>query len=238
MNKRSDSLFNLIKSLNKSEKGYFLKHWKKEVGEDSQYMRLFSLIDSEKEYDEAIVIKFFKKEFPVSQFHVSKNYLYNKILKNLFLFNSGSPLFIVTENILSFNNLFEKGLYKEAYNILLKTKILAAKYELYSQLIQLIKLHKKFVLKFMKDDISETLNQLSLEDQGTMKLIINISGYRKLYDEIYVMIKLEGSIRNTEVRNKYLKIIKNPLIKDEKKALTYESRILYCLILFIYYQAE
>ncbi|MDQ3020948.1 MAG: hypothetical protein M3R36_10310 [Bacteroidota bacterium] len=239
MNTKSDSLFKLIKSLTKGEKGYFLKHGGKDQGDDLKYLKLFNKIDLQNEYDEMQIIKEFKDETFVKQLHVTKNYLYNKILRNLFLFNSvKSPGFKIAENINSVNILYEKGLYKEALTILLKTKILAYEYGIYGEILELIKLHKKLILKFMKEDILITLNKFSMEEKETISMIKNISEYRKLFENIYVMIKNEGSIRNSKQRNRYLKIIKNSLIKDENRALTYESRILYCLIQFIYSQAE
>jgi len=239
MNKKSESLFNLIKSLTKGEKGYILKNARNESGEGFQYLRLFNIMDSQDEYDEARILKQFKNEPFIKQFHVSKNYLYNKILRNLFLFNSErSPEFRIAENINSINNLYEKGFYKEAYNIVIRTKIIANKFDLYGHIVGLIKLQKKLVLKFMKDDILIKLNELSLEEKEAVKLIKNIVEYRKLYDHIYIIIKLEGSIRNSLERKKYMKIIKHPLMQHEKRALTCESRIFYYLILFIYSQAE
>ena len=51
--KTSDNLFKLVKSLSKSEKGYFKKYANFHVrNEQNNYTKIFDAIDNQKEYDE------------------------------------------------------------------------------------------------------------------------------------------------------------------------------------------
>ena len=75
--KTSDHLFKLIKSLSKSEKGYFKKYANFHVRNDqNNYTRIFDAIDLQKEYDEKKIIRKFQRERFVNQFAVAQNYLY------------------------------------------------------------------------------------------------------------------------------------------------------------------
>ena len=77
---KKDTLFTLIKSLKKSEKRYFKTTETKQ--EDTKFIRLFDLIDKQKEFDEN---KILKKEPSIKPEQLSnlKAHLYNKILQSL-----------------------------------------------------------------------------------------------------------------------------------------------------------
>ena len=83
----SDSLFNLIKSLSKGEKQYFKKFSSIHTGKENHYyMRLYDEIEKQTEngvYDEEKIKKTFAGEKFVKQLHVTKNYLFNAILRSL-----------------------------------------------------------------------------------------------------------------------------------------------------------
>ncbi len=60
-NKASNSLHELIKSLNKSEKRYFKVFSSRHtIGEENSYIKLFDFIDKMDEYDEEELFKCFK----------------------------------------------------------------------------------------------------------------------------------------------------------------------------------
>ncbi|MGZ6540063.1 MAG: hypothetical protein ACXVEB_16925, partial [Bacteroidia bacterium] len=92
-NKASDNLFQLIKSLNKSEKRYFnLYASRHTIGEKNNYIILFEAIDKQSEYDEELILKQFKKETFVNKFSIAKSRLYDVVLDSLTAFHSGSSI--------------------------------------------------------------------------------------------------------------------------------------------------
>jgi D-tyrosyl-tRNA(Tyr) deacylase len=87
--KASDSLFRLIKSLSKNEKGYFKKMAEALAGSGgSNYLLLFDAIDKQNEFDEAAIIKKYSKENFVKNLSVTKRNLTDLILKALRLYQS------------------------------------------------------------------------------------------------------------------------------------------------------
>src|SRR5947199_117055 len=99
--KASDQLFLLIKSMNKSEKGYFKKFSSKHIiGGQNNYIRLFDAIDSQKEYDEAAIKKKFEGKTFIKYLPSEKNYLYNLILDMLHVYDvNNNPESILSKQL-------------------------------------------------------------------------------------------------------------------------------------------
>ena len=87
--KLSDDLFELIKSLTKSEKRYFKIVTNKKDNESpkNNYLRLFDEIEKQKVYDEKKIIEKFAGSSFVKHLPSEKNYLYTCFLKSLNLYH-------------------------------------------------------------------------------------------------------------------------------------------------------
>ena len=83
--KIKEDLLTLIKSLTKSEKRYFkLFIAKNSIGESSNYIKLFDLIEKAGSVEKQIIQKLYQDEdFMGNQFRVYKYLLYRQILKSL-----------------------------------------------------------------------------------------------------------------------------------------------------------
>lgn len=131
MNTKNDILFDLIKSLTKTEKR-FIKLTAQFHQGDKSYLKLFNAIESQKEYDESVLLKQFKNEQFIKQIGVVKNYLQNFILKQLRSYHSESKASIVCKNLLiDVEILYWKSQFKLATRLLKKTKKMAEKYHFF-----------------------------------------------------------------------------------------------------------
>jgi len=138
--KATDDLFRLIKSLTKSEKGYFKKYASKNApGGKSNYVLLFDAIDEMEAYDEELLRKKLKNQAFVSQIPVYKVYLFNLILKSLTLYgafeNTETKL---SEMIRNAKILEKKQMHREALKILKKAKEIAYKYENEKSMVEIL----------------------------------------------------------------------------------------------------
>ena len=99
MKTTSNFIHQLIHSLTKNEKGYFVKLLKVHGGDpmNKKYFLLFSAIDKQLTYNESALTNQFKAEPFIKQFSVAKNYLIQIILKSLIQFNGTKTI----ENVLS-----------------------------------------------------------------------------------------------------------------------------------------
>ena len=91
---KKDNLFNLIKSLNRSEKRYFKLFTKdKTINGKNNHHILFNLIDKMEGYDEELLKKKLRKEPKILNFLASIKYqLYNSILRSMHIFHAQSSV--------------------------------------------------------------------------------------------------------------------------------------------------
>lgn len=120
-NRNTDELFQLIQSLNKSEKRLFKLHVKRISGSDNlKVLALFDALESMNEYDEE---KLLRKNSSIQKQQLSnmKAYLYKQILSSL-THSSPDIETQLSEQMMYARLLYNKGLYMQALKILDKVK--------------------------------------------------------------------------------------------------------------------
>ncbi|MCH2022835.1 MAG: hypothetical protein MK207_10195 [Saprospiraceae bacterium] len=129
--KFSDDLFQLIASLNQSEKRYIKLVAKAFTSKGTEnQLSLFDSFDKQKIYNEEKIRKEFKDIIPAKNFHVAKNRLYNLILKALYLYHlKNSDQEKINQLLYQAKILQKKGLYKQADSINDKALLTAKKIE-------------------------------------------------------------------------------------------------------------
>jgi hypothetical protein len=125
-NKNPDSLFQLIKSLEKGEKRSFKLFVSKNAsGEDFKTVQLFDALDKMSEYDEVVLLK---KTPSISKQQLSniKAQLYKQILNVFRYTKSEENIVMQLHEMLDYADiLYRKGLYLQSLKMLDKTKELA-----------------------------------------------------------------------------------------------------------------
>jgi hypothetical protein len=135
---KNSQLFELVKSLSKSEKRYF-KLFCRQYNSGSNYLKLFEAIDAQNEYDETTIKKKFRKETFCKQLHVTKNYLHHFILKSLRNFHSElSKDSELKDTLRNVEILYHKELYDHCTLELKKAETIARHYEINSGLAEVI----------------------------------------------------------------------------------------------------
>ncbi len=237
----SKDLFDLINSMNQTEKRYFKVYAAKHVtGSKNNYVKLFEAIEKQRGYDEAAIKLKFRNEKFINQLPVAKNYLYTLIMKSLNLYyTETSPVSKINELISGARILFGKELYKQALDILHKAKGLCMRYDNNLKLLETISLEKKIIAGSLslKDIDTRTEQLFSKENESTQKLN-NFNEYYSLLLKSFVLLTRESAItkfRTSSELGEFDKIMKNPLLKNENKALSYEAKICFYKIHTIYH---
>ena len=234
--KISDNLFRLIKSLNKSEKGYFKKYANFHVrNEQNNYTKIFDAIDLQKEYDEKKLLKKFKTERFVNQFAVAKNYLYEMILESLEAYHKNS-----TTEIRSILNrieiLVDKGLHSQAKKLLRKAKEMAIVHEKLTYIPEINLMEQSiYRMQYNVGDIRDNSDKLIEEIESCAMRIKNMAEYESLKNHLYVQRMEMGVLRNEKEIQSYDWFLKQPLLKNEKQALSVNAKILYYELYASYY---
>lgn len=232
----TDHLFKLIKSLSRTEKGYFKKYANFHVrNNENNYTKIFDAIEIQEEYDEERVLKKFKKERFTKQFAVAKNYLYDMILESLESYHNSS-----TGEIRSMMNrveiLIDKGLHTQAKKLLKKAKDKAIEHEKLTYIPEINLMEQsiyrmQYNLGGLKDNSDNLIEEI---EQCAMK-IKNMAEYESLKNKLYVQRIELGVLRNEKEFAAFDWFLKEPLLKNDKQALSINAKILYYELYASYY---
>ncbi|HWJ27721.1 MAG TPA: hypothetical protein VNS32_14335, partial [Flavisolibacter sp.] len=196
-NRSSDTLFQLVKSLQKAEKRNFKLYVKRNSSnEDLKIIELFDVLDKMDEYNESVLskkIKSIKKE----QIANRKAHLYKQILASLRLLETNDNIDIqLHEQLDHARILYNKGLYLQSLKILDKAKENAKQNNQYSFLVQILFLEKKIESLHITRSLKDRARQLSLEADETVDHIALITKLSNLALELYGWYINNGHARN------------------------------------------
>lgn len=123
-NRNSDELFQLVKSLEKSEKRNFKLFMKRLAGsEEMKSVLLFDTLDKLEEYDEDIVLKKVDDSIKKTQLSNIKALLYKQLMSSLRMVRDDDNVEMYLNEMLSYARiLYNKGLYMQSLKLLEKIK--------------------------------------------------------------------------------------------------------------------
>jgi len=155
----SDNLFQLIKSLEKSEKRHFKLYIKRSSSkQDLKIVRLFDAMDKQTDYDERQLLKTLK-DITKPQLSNLKAHLYKQLLASLRLLKTNDNIDLrLSEHLDNARLLYNKGLKLQSLHILEKAKELAKANQKMNFLVAVISLEKKIeTLHITRSTIEKTL---------------------------------------------------------------------------------
>src|SRR5690349_8908143 len=185
-NRSTDPLFQLIKSLEKSEKRNFKLYVKRHSGgEDLKIVQLFDALDKMDEYDEELVLRK-NKAIRKQQLSNMKAHLYRQILSSMRLIKNENNIDIQLHEQMDYARiLYNKGLYLQSLKVLDRMKDLARQNNQFTYLQQVIFFEKKIETLYITRSMLDRAEQLSKEaDEVSGKLTL-ISELSNLALELY-----------------------------------------------------
>lgn len=218
--KPSNELFDLIKSLTKSEKRFF-KLQSSLQGGDKNYVRIFDLIDGMDVYDEDTVKNVFKKERFIKHLPSEKNHLYKLILKALRgYYGENSISSFLQQEIKNIEILYSKGLFHECTKFLQRAKKIAAKHDRFYYWFELLHWEKTLLEDDFEDGRFVDLDALIQEEHDVIAKLRNLAEYHVLYSKINYVFRSGGYTRTDENKKLVDEIMHHPLIQGKKTALS------------------
>ena len=143
-NRLTDTLFQLMQTLEKAEKRHFKLYIKRSsANEDLKIIRLFDALDTMPEYDED---RLMKKLNPITKTQLAnlKTHLYKQLLASLRLLKTTDNVDLqLSEHLDNARLLYNKGLKIQSLKILEKAKEVARTNQKFNFLVQAISLEKK-----------------------------------------------------------------------------------------------
>lgn len=198
-NRFSDTLFQLIHSLEKSEKRNFKLYIKRNSSKDDlKIIQLFDAMDKLIEYDEKLLLKKLPSvEKP--QLSNLKTHLYKQLLASLRLLKTSENIDLQLHEQLDYARiLYNKGLHLQSLKILDKLKELARSYNQDSFLIQVISLEKKIETLHITRSMHDRADRLTAEANEIIERRKIITQLSNLALQLYSWFIKNGHARNEE----------------------------------------
>jgi hypothetical protein len=206
-NRFSDTLFQLIHSLEKSEKRHFKLYIKRSsTKEDLKIVQLFDAMDKLSDYEEKQLLKKLPGiEKP--QLSNLKTHLYKQILASLRLLKSADSIDLQLNEMFDYAHiLYKKGLFQQSLRLLDRAKETAKANQKFNFLAQVLALEKRIETLHITHSMqmrAEQLSAESLEVIGRIDMVARLSNLALLVYSWY--------IRNGHARNE----------KDEGRVKTF-----------------
>ncbi|HVM88458.1 MAG TPA: hypothetical protein VMT76_09730 [Puia sp.] len=196
-NRSSDTLFQLVKSLKKSEKRNFKLYIKRNSSaEDLKIIQLFDAIDSMDLYDEAQLLKKCKT-IAKQQLSNMKAHLYREILSSLRLIRNEDNIDMLLHEQMDFARiLYNRGLYLQSLKTLDKIKELAQKNNQLTFLLQVLFFEKKIEALHITRSMQDRAERLATEVDETNKRLQTIGSLSNLSLQLYSWYIKNGHARN------------------------------------------
>ena len=196
-NRSSDALFQLIKSLEKSEKRNFkLYITRNSASEDLKSIQLFDDLDKMEEYDEAQLLNK-NKNIRKAQLSNAKAHLYREILSSLRLIRHEDNIDIQLHEQLDYARiLYNKGLSLQSLRTLDKIKETAKAHHQETFLLQVLFFEKKIESLHITRSMQDRADQLAGELDAVNDRLRLISQLSNLSLQLYSWYIRNGVARN------------------------------------------
>jgi len=198
-NRNTDILFQLIRSLEKAEKRHFKLYIRRSSGkEELKIVKLFDILDKQKEYDEKSL---FKKMGEVTKPQLAnlKTHLYKQVLASLRLLKAGDSLDLqLNEQFDHAHILYKKGLFLQSLRIIERAKELAKSNQKFNFLLQLVSLEKRIENLHITRSMSHRAILLENESNEVNSHIDTVNRLSNLALKLYGWYVEQGHARNEE----------------------------------------
>lgn len=198
-NRFSDTLFQLVHSLEKSEKRHFKLYIKRNsANQELKIVQLFDVLDKMREYDEALLLKKMKG-ITKTQLTNLKIHLNKQLLASLRLLKLAENVDLqLSEHLDEARILYNKGLKIQALRILEKAKELARANQKFNTLVQILSLEKKIETLHITRSSTEKTKELTDEALQISAHIDRVTRLSNLALLLYRWYVLNGHARNQE----------------------------------------
>jgi hypothetical protein len=196
-NRSTDALFQLVQSLERSEKRNFKLYMTRNTASgDLKVVQLFDALDKMKQYDEEqLLVK--NPSIQKQQLSNLKAHLYREILSSLRLLNQEDNIDLQLHEQLDFARLlYNKGLYLQSLKTLDRIKDLARANNQTTYLLQVLFLEKKIEALHITRSMQDRADKLSAESDEVNCRLALVGSLSNLSLQLYSWYIKNGHARN------------------------------------------
>lgn len=224
---QKDNLFDLIKSLSKSEKRQFsLYAGRLGVNEQAKFMQLFAILDKQSQYNEAQILA--HKEISKKQLSNLKGHLYKQILISLRLNPIHHNIRLQIREQLDFATiLYHKGLFGQSLKMLERTKAIALEHEEKNMAAEVIELEKVIESQYITRSISNRAELLVAESATIGSLNEISSQLSNLSLQLYSLFLQKGYVKTDAELNYVTEFFISRMPEVQLEMLGFRERLWY-----------
>jgi hypothetical protein len=198
-NRSTDALFQLVQSLERSEKRNFKLYMTRNTASgDLKVIQLFDALEKMKQYDEEqLLVK--NPSIQKQQLSNLKAHLYREILASLRLLNQEENIDLQLHEQLDFARLlYNKGLYLQSLKILDRVKDMARANNQVTYILQVLFLEKKIESLHITRSMQDRADKLCSEVEEINHRVTSIGALSNVALQLYSWYIKNGHARNAE----------------------------------------
>src|SRR5580698_9395197 len=225
-NRFSDTLFQLIHSLEKSEKRHFKLYIKRSsTKEDLKIVQLFDALDKLNDYDEKVLLR----KLPgiqKPQLSNLKTHLYKQILASLRLLKSAESIDLQLNEMFDYAHiLYKKGLFQQSLRMLDRAKETAKANQKFNFLVQVLALEKRIETLHITHSMQMRAQQLSAESSEVLSRITMVARLSNLALLVYSWYIQNGHARNEKDEDRIREYLEEHLPPDAWQQTGFYERL-------------
>jgi tetratricopeptide (TPR) repeat protein len=200
---------------------------------------LFDAVDAQEVYDDEALraIIYPNQKIQSRKFSELKNYLYELILKSLQGFDEKSSYeYKLKGMLLNIKVLFKRSHFDDCIEMMQKAKKLAAKYEAFEHIVELLAWEKK--IAYAKIDVNfmdKELDRIQAEEKECLGQLAQLSTYRNIFFKVLTRSKQEALMRSEDKVSEMNDIMSHPLLENIEQANSHRARVVFYRIKSIYH---
>lgn len=196
-NRSTDALFQLVKSLEKSEKRNFKLYVKRNsASDDLKVIQLFDALDKMNEYDEPALLKK-NKAIKKQQLSNLKAGLYRQILASLRVLGNENDVEMQLRELMdNAHLLYNKGLYHQTLRMLDRMKEIARNYDQLTHLQQVLFFEKRIEALYITRSMKDRADQLARDSEKINCELTLVNKLSNLSLQLYSWYIQHGHARN------------------------------------------
>lgn len=233
---KTDDLLQLIVSLTRAEKRHFRLFVKRnQSSNDILFLQLFDHLDKHQVYDETQLLKRIP-EIKKSQLSNLKAHLYKQLLTSLRLLSKNNNQDIhIRESIDYARVLYNKGLYRQALDVLDKAKQQCWQNRFDTLALEILEFEKRIEGQYITGSIEGRAEELSNQSQEMSERVLHANEFSNLSLQMYGLYLKVGYVRSEKDFLVIRDFFRSRLPEVDYQKLDFWSKVYFCETHYWYY---
>ncbi len=222
------TLFDLIKSLSRSEKIHFKKFSTlyAETGQ-GHFIQLYNALDGLKQFDLPALQERINNQDIIKNIKKVMHFLNRQIMSSLRVYHSTISIETKQKDTLrNLDLLYSKGHFDQCKKVLEKAKKEAYKYDKFSCIVDLLEWEKKLISKYVDfKQQNKVLQSIFNELEAAIDKKISLYQFELVFNNLYSLVKRVNKVRSEEELDSWKAIVEHESIIVGSNAMSFNAQV-------------